>query len=238
VVDDALPHDMAETMRAEVAARLRRFVNDQSGGETVQVETVIGDPVLTIAHTARRLDADLVVFGLHRPRPFFDGFCETSVERMVRLTRRPALLVRDPADHDYARILAPVSFSSACARALATARALAPDAEIAAFHAVHLPFAGFTRETPGGAMDREMTAEATATRDHWCSAQGLPQELCAVTPMSGSFGEVVDRQILAFKPHLIALGTHTRARFSTHKLGSFAAQMLRDPPADILLAHP
>ncbi len=237
-VDDALPRDMAEPHRADAEARLQRFVEAQPHNTAVEVAAVIGDPLVVIVEAARRLDADVVLFGLHRPRPFLDGFSETTVERMVRLSRRPALLVRDPADHDYCKILAPVSFSGACARALDTARWLAPKAEIAAFHAVHLPFAGITHERPGGTMDREMTEEAMAVRSDWCEAQGLAEELCQVTPLSGSLTEVLDRQFQAFKPDLIALGTHTRGRFSTHPLGSFAAELLHDPPADILLAHP
>lgn len=238
VVDDALPRDMAETIRDGAQERLRRFVASQPDGEGAEVAVLIGDPLVTIAEQARARNADLVVFGLHRPRPFLDIACETTVERMIRLSRRPALLVHDMADHDYARILAPVSFSGACATALDTARKLAPEAEISAFHAVHLPFAGLTHEHPGGTMDRELTAEAEEARHAWCAAQGLPEELCAVTPVTGSLGEVMDRQIAAFKPDLIALGAHTRGRFSTHPLGSFAAALLRDPPVDLLLAHP
>lgn len=238
VVDVALPADMAEGLRAEVETRLRRFVDAQPGGTAAKVAAVTGDPLVTIAQEARRLEADIVLFGLHRSRPFLDNLRETTVERMVRMSRRPALLVRDPADHDYARILAPVSFSGACATALSAARRLAPQAEISAVHAVYLPFAGLTREHPGGAMDTELTAEAEATRGEWCTAQGLPEELCVVTPISGSLGEVIDRHIRSFKPDMIALGAHTRSRFSTHSLGSFAAALLHDPPTDILLAHP
>lgn len=238
VVDDALPRDLAETIRADAEARLRRFVDAQPNGKGAEVAVLIGDPIATIAEAARARNADIVLFGLHRPRPFLDMLRETTLERLVRLSRRPALLVRDPADHDYGRILVPVSFSEACATALDAARKLAPKAEISAFHAIHLPFAGLTHEHRGGAMDHELTAEAEATRNTWCAAQGLSKELCAVTPVTGSLGAVTDRHIQDFKPDLIALGTHTRSRFSTHPLGRFAAALVRDPPTDLLLAHP
>ncbi len=238
VVDNALPADMAEVIRSESERRLRRFVEERKGGEDAVVTVIVGDPFVDILEHARRLDADLVLFGLHRQRAFLDTLQETTVERMVQLSRRPALVVRDPADHDYQRILAPVSFSPACATALSAARTIAPEAEISGVHAVHLPFAGLTHEHPGGAMDHELTAEAETTRTEWCAAQGLPEELCAVTPITGTLGEVVERHIRSFRPHLIALGVHTRSRFAPHTLGSFAADLLRDPPADLLLAHP
>lgn len=238
VVDEALPPDMAGRLRNEAEAWLARFVAAEPDGSSATCSAVIGDPVAAIAEAARRLDAGIVVFGLHRPRTFLDTLRETSVERMVRLVARPALLVRDPADHDYARILAPVSFSPACAKALSAARDLAPKAEIAGIHAVHLPFEAMTFDHPGGSMERALIREAEATRTEWCAAQGLADELCAVSPVTGSLGEVIDRRIRSFKPDLIALGVHTRNRLAPHTVGSFAAALLRDPPTDILLAHP
>lgn len=238
VVDEALPGELAKLWRREAEAHLARTVAAWGGDDGVTTRVEIGDPLAIIAREARRLEADLVVFGLHRPRPFLDALRETTVERMVRLIDRPALLVRETADHDYARVLAPVSFSAACATALSAARALAPEAEIAAVHAVYLPFAGLTLEDPGGAMDRELTAEAETERTNWCARQGLSQELCAVTPMTGSLGDVIEARIRAFKPDLIALGAHTRGRFAPHTLGSFAAGLVRSPPTDLLLAHP
>lgn len=164
--------------------------------------------------------------------------CETAVTRRVQLPRAPTLLVRDPATHEHEWILVHVRFSDACAAARRTARKRAPEAETFASHAVDLPFAGLTHEHRGGAMDHELTAEAEATRNTWCAAQGLSKELCAVTPVTGSLGPVTDRHIKDFKPDLIALGTHTRSRFSIHPLGRFAAALVRDPPTDLLLAHP
>lgn len=238
VVDEALPGEMAELWRREAAAHLARAVASWGGDDSVLTQVEVGDPLTIIAGEARRLGADAVVFGVHRPRPFLDALRGTTVERMVRLIDRPALLVRETADHDYARVLAPVSFSAACAMALSTARRLAPEAEIAAVHAVYLPFAGLTHEHPGGQMDRELTAEAEAERSDWCARQGLPEDLCAVTPMTGSLGDVIEARIRSFKPDLIALGAHTRGRFAAHTLGSFAAGLVRNPPADLLLAHP
>jgi len=87
-------------------------------------------------------------------------------------------------------------------------------------------------------MDRELTAESEEARREWCAAQGLAQEFCAVTPVTGSLGDVLQKHIDGFKPDLIALGAHTRGRFSPHPLGSFAAALVRDPPTDLLLAHP
>ncbi len=238
IVDEGLPDETARSYRAAAMAQLERIVQAEAGDTELRARVVSGDPLVEIPRMARELEADLVVLGLHRPRAFLDRLRETTMERLVQLMRRPVLLVHDRADHPYRKILVPVSFSPACATALTAARALAPQAEIAAFHAVHLPFSGLTGEGPGGPMDRELTHEAEAARAVWCEGQGLAAELCAVTPVSGSLGETVDAQIARENPDLIALGVHTRSGMAPYALGSFAARLVRNPPTDLLLAHP
>lgn len=238
VVDDDLPSRLAPRIHAEAETELVRFVEAEKGEVDVAARVVSGDPLTVIPDIAREIDADLVVLGLHRKRRILDHLRETTMERLVGLMTRPVLLVREHADHPYTKILAPVSYSPACATALLAARALAPDADIASIHAIHLPFTGLTGEQPGGPMDRELTAESEAKRTAWCDAHGLDAELCAVTTVTSSFYDMIDTQIRAHCPDLIVMGAHTRSGFSPHTLGGFAANLVRQPPTDLLLAHP
>lgn len=238
VVDDAIPGDMADKQRADAEARLGRFLAHEDAGDFAKPSVVVGDPLNEIPAEARTVGADLVVLGLHRRRPILDALRETTMERLVRLLDAPVLIVRDPADHAYGTILAPVSFSTACATALKAARGLSPEAKIAAFHAIHLPFSGLTGEQPGGPMDRALTEEAEIMRAKWCDTQGLPEDLCQVTPVSGSFYEMVSSQVEAMKPDLIAIGAHTRSGIALHSLGGFTASLMRNPPTDLLVARP
>lgn len=236
VVDDTLPHDLAEPFRADAEARLRRFIAHNRGAATAEAHALLGDPLIVVPAEAHRLAADLVVLGLHRPRAFLDGLRETTMERLVRLLKQPVLLVRDPADHAYGRVLVPVSFSPACATALRSAQALAPTGEIVPFHAVYLPYSGLTGEVPGGAMDHALTREARAICEDWRKTQGLSGPMAQVRFASGGLWRVFQRKLKAIRPDLIAIGAHTRGPMAVHKLGSFAADLVRNPPADLLLA--
>lgn len=236
VVDDTLPQDLAEPFRAEAEVRLRRFVGHNRGEATAEAYALFGDPLIVVPAEAQRLEADLVVLGLHRPRAFLDGLRETTMERLVRLLRQPVLLVRDPADHAYGRVLVPVSFSPACATALRTAQALAPLGEIEAFHAVYLPYSGLTGEGPGGAMERGLTREAKAVCDDWRKQHDLSGPVARVRFTSGGLWRVFQRKLKATHPDLVAIGAHTRGPLAVHTLGSFAADLVRNPPADLLLA--
>lgn len=239
VCDDSLPEDICASLRSTAEARLRQFLDGATvGGKSAEALCEVGDPVSTVCDTAARLNADLVVLGLHRPRPFLDALRETTMERLVRLLRQPVLLVRDPADHDYRSIVAAISFSPACAAALRAAHAIAPHAGISAFHAIHIPFAGLTGEGPGSDTARYMVKEAETAREAWIRAESLPPELSGVTMITDGLNAAFTRQIEASKADLIALGAHTRSSYLANGLGGFAASLIRHPPADLLIARP
>jgi nucleotide-binding universal stress UspA family protein len=238
VVDNAMPREITERLSADAGARLRRFVDANKGDAKAQSAVLVGDPMEVIPAEAKARGADLVVLGLHRPRGFLDRLRETTMERLVRLLRTPVLLVREPADHDYENVLVPVSFSPACASALAAARRVAPDAALSVFHAVYLPFTGLTGEKPGGAMDRELTQEARAVMADWRRKEDVADIEGDIAIITGPLEDVLGRKLGEVKPDLIALGAHTRGPLATSVLGSFAADMIRQPPTDLLLAHP
>ena len=239
VVDDNLPADLAENIRLETEASLRLAVDDAAAtGDRVAVEAVLGDVLRIIPTRAESLNAALVVLGLHRPRDFLDTWRETTMERLVQMMQRPVLLVKQPGGYDYARVLVPISFSAACAAALKTAHDLAPKAAITTFHSVHIPFAGLTGDSPTGTTAKGLVADAKAQAEVWARSLNLPPEQAEVPIIIGSLNAVFERQREKVQPDLIALGAHTRASFSFATLGSFAADLIRKPPTDLLITRP
>lgn len=237
VIDRDLPGELAVRWREDAGTQLARFLSAlDSDGVALSHEVCIGDPLQAIPETAVERGADLVVLGLHRPRAFLDRLRETTMERVVRLLRAPVLLVRNPAGHDYETVLAPVSFSPACTAACRAARALAPSAEIHAFHAIHLPYAGLTGEKPGGPMSRALIAEAEAARDAWLHQGGPGLAADRIALVTGGLHQVMADQMASLRPDLVAIGANTRFSLAPHLLGSFAAELVRDPPTDLLIA--
>ncbi|MEO0913148.1 MAG: universal stress protein, partial [Pseudomonadota bacterium] len=139
VVDDVMPHDMCETLCTEARARLEAFVASLGGAEPPVLHIRIGDPLAVIHAIADKIRADLLVFGVHRSRPFLDLVSATTMERLVRGGPRPVLVVRDAADAPYGQVLAGLDVSPASAAAIRLAATVAPGAEINGFHAVHIP---------------------------------------------------------------------------------------------------
>lgn len=237
VVDNDLPGDMLAERMKEVAHRLHRFTESLSApGQVVTSTVVAGDPHHAILEQAEAHDATLLVLGLHRSRPFLDLIRDTTMVRIVRGSLRPVLLVNDPADHDYARVLVPVSFSPSCAAALRMAGTIAPDAELRSFHAVPIPFQGLTGDGPGSDMARALCDEAAKERDAWTATLDPATNPPEIEIISGGRTETMAR-MAAGRPDLIAVGAHTRSGFSPNVLGSFVTDLIVTPPCDVLVAR-
>ncbi len=240
IVDSELPVGLAETLREDAATRLERYCADMAGQFACDyaVRAELGDPAVDLAEAAQEADADLVVIGLHRRRRILDRLRGTTMERIVRASNLPVLVVRDPADHDYRAVLAPVDFSPAAMTALHLARALAPDATITAFHALYIPFAGFTREDKGGPVTRSYLREVSAQMKNWATSGGLPEGVAMPDIQEGGLTEIYGQMLGRRKPDLIAIGAHARSGLAPYMLGSFAASLVRDPPCDLLVTLP
>lgn len=233
VVDEDLPGDIAERARLEFEARMAQFAAAQKGADKVDysVSVTVDDPVGGLVAAAA--GADLLIMGLHRRRPLMDMFVSTTLEKVIRATETPVLVVKDPADHPYSRILAALDLSPASTAAIALARTLAPDAECRAFHAFRIAFKGFVGGESAGAqsIDRREAEKALAK---WRESAGDLSEL-AVEVIENSPNGAMRECIDAFSPQLIVIGAHGRNALNPYLLGSFAAELLADPPVDLLV---
>ncbi|MGC9368941.1 MAG: universal stress protein [Paracoccaceae bacterium] len=239
VVDDALPDDMAHQMKSSAEARLDQFAASHKGAEKVRHETraVIGDPVGTISAVAATEQADLLVLGVHRARPFLDMLRETTMERIVRLQDCPVLLVTDPVDHPYNTVLAALDFAPASTHALCLAAELAPDAALHGVHVVHIPYKGYSPAAGAASTAAPFLREARDSYTLWRDQATLPEKLGEVDLIEGAAVSVVTTRAANLGCDLLAIGAHGRVGGAPAFLGSLANDLIRNPPCDLLIAR-
>lgn len=215
--------DSAESAAAALRAALARLPGAARTDWTV--ETLRGDPAAAVAEAARAAEAELLVLGLHRPRPF-DALRQTTMERILALAPCPVLLARDPPAGPHARVLALTAFSPACAAAVRAARTLAPGAELRLLHALRVPLADLL------APERAEAAAAEAARA-WAAA--LPPDLPAPLIVEGDLHGLLAVALEDERPDLLALGASTGPEPGA--LGHYVRDLIRDPPCDVLVAR-
>jgi nucleotide-binding universal stress UspA family protein len=240
VIDEDLPVEIARQLSEAAEIRLGQFAASMPHSRDVRHDTriVIGDPARAIPSAAAELGADLLILGLHRRRDFLDMIRETTMERIVRHCGRPVLLVHDPADHVYARVLAALDFGPASTAALTLAAAIAPEADLFGLHALHVPYRSLIVPHGGAGVAASFRRSAEMQLKAWRAAEEVPAHLKAVDIVEGAAHLVLSQRIAELKPDLLSLGAHGRVGAAPALLGSLANDVMRDPPCDVLIARP
>lgn len=222
VVDAAIPPDLSNQLQAGAQALLSEQVLEDAAGRTLswEVAVVVGDAIEAVQQTAQTHEADLLIFGLHRKRTFFDHIRETTMEHLVRASRAPVLLAMGHGDAPYAQALVGVDLSQVCAHALNKVRMMAPQAALTLFHAHEI---SFRRE---------------AERDYktWQALFPLPADLPDPVYLEATAADALEDMLDKAQYDLLAMGAHTRSNAGRYVLGGFSAKLIRNPPCDLLLA--
>ncbi len=217
--------DGATVAAARPALLAALAARPEAAGVDYAAEAYLGPPDQAIPAAAAAVGAELLVLGLHRPR-VLDTLRLTTMERMLAAARCPVLLARAPAPAPYARILALTAFGPSCAAAILAARRLAPAARMQLLHAQSLSLAD--RLHPDRAA-----AEAAEAAAVW--AARLPPEVPAPMIVPGGLHELLALAVEEFRPDLLALGASSRS--DPGALGHHVRDLIRDPPADVLVAR-
>ncbi len=205
------------------------------GDAAAELRILTGAPETGIAALCRDEGAELVVLGLHRRRPVLDILRLTTMERIVLGAPVPVLIAHIPAGRPYRTVLSSTDFAPACAAALASAaRIAAPDAEFHAIHALQLPLRDKFSATDVE-HSRAMTT-AQALRTAFLAIPGVPAGLHRPEIVPGGVHEVLSFRLEELQPDLLAIGTHSGRDPAT--LGNYARDLMRQPPADVLVAKP
>ena len=140
-----LPADtgsLASTLLAEAEARLAETAAALASRHAGPIDALVvqGTATDALPVLAEARQTDLLVLGAHGVHFVRELLLGSTVERVLRKSRRPLLAVKQRAQAPYRRILAAVDFSPHAAAAINTAHAWLPDAEIVLLHAFDVEF--------------------------------------------------------------------------------------------------
>lgn len=235
-VDPTLPDAMRDKVTALAREELERLCAS-IGGPAATIEIEAADIVETIHARAEAIGADLIVLGTHKPRPVWDMIRGTTMERIVRASHVPVLVVRDAVDHDYSRVLCGIDLSPSARGAARVSARLAPGADFRAFHAFHVPYRGNRGTGSEADLVKLFHREAQAELEAWWITAGIPEGYACPEPVAGGVVRVFEEARDAFRPDLVAIGTHGRPTLFGAHLGSFTQAMMQETTPDLLVVR-
>lgn len=225
---------------AQARDTLRRLAGEISTAHdlTASVEVAVGDPFATLMRAAEAVD--LVVLG-RRGQGRLKGWLEgRTVDRMLRICRRPVLVVQTPAHGPYRRVLVPIDFTTTSDAAIRVADQLRRETGLHVFHAIESHREAVLRDADvpehviresrlmeEGAIDARMRRQVARL--------GLDR-----TPMSYAlaYGPPVRstlRHARKLEADLIVAGKQGRSTLGSILLGSVSSRVLSEATCDMLI---
>jgi nucleotide-binding universal stress UspA family protein len=201
---------------------------------TVEVRVAEGEPAATIDAIARTEACDLIVTGVARDETFGRYLLGATVDRLVRRTPVPILIVKRRLK-PYGEIVVATDFSEPSRHALNAAARFFPRCPLTLFHAFEIPFAGFLDKV--GFREQFESVEKEASQ-RFLDGSDLPEELRRGVKVLVEYGPpdaMIQSYIQDRNVGLTALGTHGRSAVFDILIGSTAKRILDAAPSDVLL---
>jgi len=196
------------------------------------------DEVLAVADKAQ-----LLVLGAHGHSPLRDALIGSLGLRVLSKCQQPILVVKQPPEEAYRRVVVPVDFSPHSAAALRMALTMAPEAKITMVHAFEVPFEG--KLMLAGASEAELRRYRSEAQQK--ALRGIRQMLSDIPEKEASrivhLVEQADPAVLTleeaedFGADLIVIGKHGRSLVEELLLGSVTRHVLSDATCDVLVAQ-
>ena len=242
VVDDDQPADLVRIEKREAERVLREISSiPELEGVDARALVVEGDPFDAILRTARDVAADLIVMGAHR-RQLLDIFTGTTIERVIRKSTVPVLMVNNEAQRAYKKIVAPVDMSQASANALREGLSTGLISKESSTTLVHaftawargkMYIAGADAAAIAKYVDDEKQ-NASKELSAFLAAHNLDKQGWAVRIEQGEAIELISQVASNLGADLLIMGTHGRSGLLKTLIGSVTEQALRSLPVDIL----
>lgn len=217
----------------------RRLLDDV--GPAANTATIIvdeGDPADATLRTAEARDCDLIITGVARDEPLGRLFLGTTIDRLLRNSPIPVLVVKNRARRHYHHILVATDFSESSRHALQAADRYFPADPLTIFHAYEPVMSGLATDPATYRQDYQESAqqEYDAFLDSIPSGAAIRKRALPLiefgTPSELLRDYVRDRNI-----DLVMLGTHGRSAFFEVLIGSVAKRIMDELPCDALVVR-
>lgn len=195
-----------------------------------------GSVPAAIAGYAEDNDAAMIVLGVARYNSVGDFFLGTAVDRVIRGTSKPVVVVKNRPHHAYRKVLVASDFSKPSREAIGWAAATFPEAELHLVHAYSVPFEAWNKAEY---VAEEIEAEAAKRLAEL--AEDLPEAIGSQAHthvVRGNLCSAVNQITDDEGIDLAVVGSQGESGFRHATIGSQASALLENARADTVLIGP
>lgn len=225
--------------RGRRAAIAERQIHDDLLDHQVPFEIVIeeGEPTDVVLQAARRLNCDMIVTGTARSETFGRLILGATVDRLVRRSPLPVLVVKARAHRPYARVMVATDFSDGSRLALQQAAALFPQSAMTLLHCYRPISPGLTDRRAGDEAGRHLAADESVRFLDGAGLAAERRQKLEILIEPGYIESVVQAYAADKGLDLLVVGSQGRGGVAALLLGSTAEKLLASSPCDVLIAR-
>jgi nucleotide-binding universal stress UspA family protein len=222
--------ELIETARRQLCDDLRGM------GDQIAIRIEEGDPPPAILEVAKAQGCDFIVTGVARNETFGRLTLGKTVDRLLRSSELPLLIVTDRARAPYRNIIVAADFSDASRQALEAAAALFPEQRITVFHAHDAPalYAATDRQSHLEQFRLSAHADYAAFVRSAALADKARARLGVVIEW-GNPASLMRELVRTAEADLVVLGTRARGPLLHALVGSVSQKIAASLPCDALV---
>jgi nucleotide-binding universal stress UspA family protein len=237
VIDAELPSDIQKTLKEKALSHLKAQLKLKKFSEcSIVVRNGINHD--EIIDYANQLEAGLIILGIHRKHSAKDFVLGSTLERLLKHSNIPVLVVKNPGNTDYRNILVGVDISKHSKNAILFVTNNFKKLKKNFVHAYTIPFQGFIKD-----QDLKKYSEETSRN----SLNELKEELLLnreneelknikIDLIEAGLGvtNAIIEKASKCKADLLVIGTHDRSGLIRGIIGGTAIEILKYCESDIL----
>ncbi|MFT7087959.1 MAG: nucleotide-binding universal stress UspA family protein [Rickettsiales bacterium] len=231
-----LIEDVKESAKKEINICLKNKIKNLKP----EIKICVGSAFSEILKTATEEDVDLIVLGLHRHTDADHPMIGNVIERLLELSHKPLLVVKDRHEEDYTKILVALDFNTPAKRSLKTAFELFSSGQFHLLHTYMVPFLGFMGHD--AQIEHQISSNCLenlneVVDDLLKNEESDKKEQYKINKIvkKGSVLDVIKKEVPYLKPDLLVFGNHSRHGFARSIVKSSADIILLNPPCDVLV---
>lgn len=243
IIDGDTPESLVEETRRLAKQEVNYCTKGKLKELKHDIQIVVGSDYSEIIKVATEKDCDLIVLGLHRHVDSNQPMIGKVIERVIKNSMRPVLIVKNRAELEYKNILVGIDFNTHSKKSLKLALGLFTTSHFHLVHSYHVPFLGMAGKSSN--LEQQVKAsclteieemlEEITEKNSKSGKKASQSPKITKKILKGSIFDVLNDEIISLKPELLVLGSHGRSGLAKIVSLNVTENFLVNPSCDVLV---
>ncbi len=234
VVDEDMPRSLLDETKKIAKKEIAECIKGKTKDVDFEVKIISGIPSSHILKATAEEKIDLVILGLHRHTTDHQPMIGRVIERVVKSSMKPVLVVKNRSESKYKNILVGIDFNIHSKKSLKVALDLFADCNFNLVHSYYMPFLGAS-----ASLEAQVKANSSKDIDNMikeaASGKSVKSYKIDKKIIKGDIIAILEDEIVYSKPDMLVLGTHGRSGLSRILSVNVTEHFLVNPASDVLV---